>query len=84
MTRKWRRIETAPRDGTLVLIFAEVGLGAAMTCARHQEIDGASYWVLTVNNGQNLYFRHNPTHWMPLPAAPVALSHIPLEATLGG
>lgn len=58
----WMPIETAPKDGTRVLV-AESGLW--MTCARYWPCN--SYWIEDAASGLKL---NPPTHWMPAPAFP--------------
>lgn len=57
----WQPIETAPKDGTKIL------LGNAQTCA-----DG--YWLQEAYAGNGAwiwpYIHRNPTHWMPLVLVP--------------
>lgn len=58
---EWRDIETAPQDGTLVLIYApgRDGLPALICpCAWHED---AGFCVDELRS---------PTHWMPLPEPP--------------
>ena len=55
---EWQPIETAPKDGTRVLIFSVDEVVVA-----HYEGD---MWC--ENEYDNLW--HNPTHWMPLPEPP--------------
>lgn len=65
---QWQPIETAPKDGTFVLI----GFGDSVGEARW--VENAWYWA---NNdpgdswGRPVY-EHEATHWMPLPAPPQA------------
>lgn len=64
---KWQPIETAPKDGTDILVFTDRGVFEAAFV-------GDSYWEFAVadfhgclccsGNGDN------PTHWMPLPQPP--------------
>jgi hypothetical protein len=51
----WQPIETAPKDGTLVLLYLPDGL---MACRRWQD----NHW--------RGWDSEDATHWMPLPAAP--------------
>jgi hypothetical protein len=53
----WQDIASAPRDGTLILLYQPDGL---MACRRWQE----NHW-----RGWDF---EDATHWMPLPAAPIA------------
>ncbi len=65
----WQPIETAPKDGTPILIFSAerctscppktAGMGTAYWCG--------GYWGIT---NQFYPLRHKPTHWMPLPEPP--------------
>ena len=69
----WRPIETAPRDGTTV-VLAEWSWDG---CWRF----GQSYWRKYQGNfGEGFaWIGHSPTHWMPLPAPP--LPSPPLAST---
>ena len=61
----WRQIETAPKDGTNLLVWD----GYAMTTAKW-EID-YDWWEICVPSDG--YVDSNcilPTHWMPLPEPP--------------
>jgi hypothetical protein len=60
--REWQPIETAPKDGTQVWAWdAERGSNPALW------VDGA--WWITYDDAMI-----HPTHWMPLPDPPAALS----------
>ena len=73
----WQPIETAPRDGTPILIFDP-------TKSSHDQIDGLrfddaryaiGYWRVWKENGEWMWGNRNsaynsPTHWMPLPDPP--------------
>lgn len=58
----WRPIETAPRDGTKVLVVYPVHGEEQMLLIAHQDELGwdTGYWR----------FHNAPTHWQPLPAPP--------------
>lgn len=58
----WRPIETAPRDGTRILLH-RAGQGRWSTFVGAWS-DHDRFW-----HDANSLFR-DPTHWMPLPAAP--------------
>ena len=58
--RSWQPIETAPKDGTLVLLCKANDPGWPMRCRRWQE----DHW-----RGQDA---DEATHWMPLPDPPEA------------
>lgn len=72
---EWQPIETAPMDGTAVLVYRE---DAGVFTAHYVEDDahlsspmnppeGDCYWFTT--GGEDLT-DDMPTHWMPLPDAP--------------
>lgn len=69
---EWQPIETAPKDGTVVYLYRQVG---------DWKVRGHGYWegggIVSgwITQGfydppGNLGLAH-PTHWMPLPAPPV-------------
>lgn len=62
----WRPIETAPKDGTNILLCggANVSQGGWLTGAMQGAEDEscAGWWAVGCIE--------NPTHWMPMPAAP--------------
>lgn len=59
----WQPIETAPKDGTRVLVADE---NVWMAVARNWPCNG--YWIEDAASGMRL---NPPTHWMPLPSPPV-------------
>jgi len=60
LSAMWQPIETAPRDGTLILVNV-----------KHIGADAVSYWGAGWRETSNgLMLRDAPTHWMPLPPAP--------------
>jgi hypothetical protein len=63
----WRPIETAPRDGTPVLVYGWRDPAFRGVVARYPL--GGSHWVVTWN-GDALRGEEAPTHWMPLPPSP--------------
>ena len=56
----WQPIETAPKDGELVLVWDECRNSCAI--AHHYDCG----WL----EGFHEYWIFKPTHWMPLPSAP--------------
>jgi len=72
---EWQPIETAPKDGTPVLIFVPAytrpTLGdfpAVMQVAHWYGFAGGEFaWTEVHGEGYETY---EPTHWMPLPGAP--------------
>ena len=62
---RWQPIETAPKDGTEVLMF----------CAPDEMVTALwsySHWSLVQcgSYADDSYLFSDPTHWMPLPAPP--------------
>lgn len=71
---KWKPIDTAPRDGRDVLIY-----GGTYDVACHERIPMSGvciaywyhdYWRGGDANAHDEWYRHTPTHWMPLPEPP--------------
>ena len=61
---KWQPIETAPKDGPRVLVYDPGWNGGVINIAR--------WWEGQYRVGDLPGVETYPTHWMPLPAAPVA------------
>lgn len=64
----WQPIETAPRDGSFVLIFSPVALEPLLYIASFNEFEedlDPGEWT-----DPSLYLVPDPTHWMPLPEPP--------------
>lgn len=55
----WKLIESAPKDGTYVLVCED---------NENMEVSAFRYGAWTSGYYPSLSF--NPTHWMPLPEAP--------------
>lgn len=82
---RWQPIETAPKDGTVIDLWADQRrvtscywglpahccgeMGSYCDSEWHDLKDG---WVDDMNEPLGEY-RGNPTHWMPLPDAPGAI-----------
>lgn len=58
----WQPIETAPKDGTEVLLLAERRI--ANGSWNHGGAFHTPHWM---SHGTNM---HRPTHWQPLPSTP--------------
>lgn len=69
----WQGIESAPKDGTYVLLFwpqrppGDVGRWTIDPTPPHRAMDEGFK-----GNGDNCIPREQPTHWMPLPPPPGA------------
>lgn len=73
---KWQPIETAPKDGTAIL----VSNGHGVWIAKHKAVYQSGYnpespWFCLMLNKDHIpgkFRAGKPTHWMPLPDAPEA------------
>jgi len=70
--REWLPIETAPKDGTRVLV-ADIDIW--MTCARFLPCN--QYWIEDAASGLKL---NDPTHWKPAPSPPSTETSIRKDA----
>jgi hypothetical protein len=70
---EWQPIETAPKDGTQILCF-DVRTGEIRVAIRKLFFDrsGAYEWFRDDKIVPGHTWSLLPTHWMPLPAPPVA------------
>ena len=64
----WQPIETAPKDGTYVILMR---LDNELAC----EVCGGSWNLFPKQGEEGLHgfnaWLDNPTHWMPLPSPPI-------------
>ena len=70
--RGWQPIETAPKDGTAVLVYPGTWSGRSASIAKWESNKYAKtprpYWSRDDDLGRVTFSReHPPTHWMPLP-----------------
>ena len=66
MWPEWKKIESAPKDGTKIMIWAP---GRAVHVAKwdnHWGERGDKWWRVPEGG----YWFDPPTHWMPLPEQP--------------
>lgn len=66
---KWQPIETAPKDGTDILVTGKTNLGHGFK-PYYIEI---THWAKDNKVGKFIFYVGNysqPTHWMPLPVCP--------------
>lgn len=70
----WQPIETAPKDGTRILIHSGE---RCSNCPDGTLGISVAYWHddawstgRNAYSGADLYARHQPTHWMPAPIPP--------------
>jgi hypothetical protein len=65
----WQSIETAPRDGSKILLWARIDTSADSTSSVMVGLFDISFgWVTASYGGTPIV----PTHWMPLPNAPTS------------
>jgi hypothetical protein len=65
----WQPIETAPRDGTSILVYADYKMFVARWIEQNPYCPG--WWHVDDNKyDQFALCGHEPTHWMPLPEPP--------------
>jgi hypothetical protein len=74
---EWQPIETAPKDGANVVVYARRGSNGTIRRTRRGCMASVAHfeagwgWLSSPGDYQ-LY----PTHWMPLPAPPACPGHI--------
>lgn len=71
---EWQPIETAPKDGTHILI-ATPGRSVLIAYWREEALferfeKGAAWQVFDCEDGWYSWAEKEATHWMPLPEAP--------------
>ena len=74
---EWQPIETAPKDGSWILVFEPVVFEPCMHVVQWGEsqwsIGSAKTWVtMALGPNPDTYDADQSTHWMPLPASPKA------------
>lgn len=71
---RWRPIETAPKDGTSILLYyPDSGVIEGMWFERYENGNGGQWSVVSIDQhgcGCCADDSDQPTHWMPLPAPP--------------
>lgn len=72
MGNEWQPIETAPKDGTYILLLGDSGYTTtpyrvAVGCW----VEGYRDFWITHSNDAFTDDGEPPTHWMPLPALPL-------------
>lgn len=73
MSGEWQPIETAPRDGTPILIFdplRHVRIARWGDTFLASRIDGRSQPIFGFVVVDTQFVKADPTHWMPLPDPP--------------
>ena len=72
---EWQPIETAPKDGTAILVFPPSLSGVQASIAKWDKDEYARrpkpYWKRLDAHGRAFISREKPpTHWMPTPPPP--------------
>lgn len=65
---QWQPIESAPKDGTMILIYSYGNMAVVFA-----DPDNEFAWTMDDGHDYHLCTRRNmqyPTHWMPLPEKP--------------
>jgi hypothetical protein len=71
MAMDWQPIETAPKDGTQVLFYAPApSIFIAPSVANSWPLPKSQQAQMIAAGADWPNAKWNPTHWMPLPAAP--------------
>ena len=72
---EWRPIKTAPKDGTIVLVYPGTWKGMTASPARWDEDKFAKrirpFWYRIDAFARADSRGNQPTHWMPMPQPPV-------------
>ncbi len=69
----WLTIDTAPKDGTRVILFHKpemIGIGYWGRNGHYNPLG----WLTHSSSGGYINHIDQPTHWMPLPPPPVSRS----------
>lgn len=73
-TLNWQPIETAPKDGTKIIVWPPTWTGTLSTAAWNDDKYAKRprpYWKRGDDHGSSTVSRgRNPTHWAPIPAGP--------------
>lgn len=71
----WQPIETAPRDGTPILVYSpghDQSDPTNIIVAKFEDYEGETWWAFCENVLADIAGQVDPepTHWMPLPEPP--------------
>lgn len=67
---QWQPIDTAPKDGTEILVIASGG-EVVISAYRPLNVEGSGFG--SIHSCCGYYEDLEPTHWMPIPKSPKAL-----------
>jgi hypothetical protein len=65
---EWREIDSAPKDGTPILIAQGDDLAVAWFDTEYVWLRPGGAWISDYNRSDT--YEYDPTHWLPLPTAP--------------
>ena len=68
--QQWRPIETAPKDGTEIILSREARVTSGLWFDMGGDDEGAEGWSGWVSQDGGFSEEHPPTNWMPLPEPP--------------
>jgi hypothetical protein len=72
--RGWHPIETAPRDGTDILVWGRYCMDPCTVRWKHEEWEGSWDGMRVIDQSGDFGTTYQtitaPTHWMPLPEPP--------------
>lgn len=71
---EWQSIETAPKDGTRMIVASEINGAMRVFVGGFDPHWSGNIWVSENSRVSSGYI---PTHWMPLPAPPPQEHSIP-------
>jgi hypothetical protein len=63
----WQAIETAPKDGTAVLVYQKIDSAHWLITPAYF---AGGHWLIVCFHDGNVEYEIAPTHWQPLPAPP--------------
>lgn len=70
---KWQPIESAPKDGTVLILYSSQGMEMGSWKKDENYRDQPAKWFSEEGDDWSTgyyYCPMDPTHWMPLPAPP--------------
>lgn len=67
---EWQPIETAPKDGTDILIYCKDTHEMFVAFYATQIETGQQDWIIARAKDGTCFVLKSPTHWMPLPPQP--------------
>lgn len=70
---EWQPIETAPKDGTKVILYNGNRAASAQWFDKFEKCENDQFpqtgWFEGISYGYHCFF-YSPTHWIPLPEPP--------------